>query len=242
MNERPCTLGAESKGAHDVLEHQPFDDRRDAGRQLAEALPDLDPANTVVIALPRGGVPVAEEICNARHLPLDLVFVRKIGVPMQPEVAVGAIVDDVRPHVIINREVATRTKLADETIRRMGQDLLPEIERRKALYLNGLTQPDLAGKTLVVVDDGVATGASLKASLQALRESGAARTIIALPTAPPDVVQSLAPLADDIICLHQPENFWAVGAAFRHFPQVSDDKVVEALQRCARFAVPDKGP
>ena len=225
-----------------MLEDQPFNDRREAGQQLAAALPDLDPANTVVIALPRGGVPVAEEICNARHLPLDLVFVRKIGVPMQPEVAAGAIVDDVRPHVIINRQVATRAQLSDETIKRMGLDLLPEIERRKALYLNGLTQPDLTGKTLVVVDDGVATGSSLKASLQALRESGAARTILALPTAPPEVVQSLAPLADDIMCLHQPTPFWAVGAAFRHFPQVSDDEVVAALQRCARFAVSKEAP
>lgn len=225
-----------------MLEDQPFNDRRDAGRKLAAALPDLDPANTVVIALPRGGVPVAEEICKARHLPLDLVFVRKIGVPMQPEVAAGAIVDGAHPQVIVNHEVARRSGLSEARIERLGRELLPEIERRKAQYLRGLSQPELTGKTLVVVDDGVATGSTLKASLQALRASDAARTILALPTAPPTVLQSLAQLADETICLHQPEYFWAVGAAYRHFPQVSDNEVIEALQRCARFLESKEGP
>lgn len=219
-----------------MLENQPFNDRRDAGQQLAAALPDLDPESTVVIALPRGGVPVAEEICKARHLPLDLVFVRKIGVPMQPEVAAGAIVDGAHPHVIVNEGVAKRVGLTQVKIERLGRELLPEIERRKELYMHGLTRPELRGKTLVVVDDGVATGATLKASILALRESGAARTILALPTAPPDVIESLALLADETICLYKPTPFWAVGAAYRNFFQVDDDEVVRALQRCARFA------
>ncbi|NNE79189.1 MAG: phosphoribosyltransferase [Silicimonas sp.] len=216
-----------------MLRGQPFNDRRDAGRQLAAALPELDPATTVVIALPRGGVPVAEEICNARHLPLDLVLVRKIGVPRQPEVAAGAIVDGAPAKVFVNQQVAKRAGLSEETVRKMGQDLLPEIERRKAQYLKGFARPDLAGKTLVVVDDGVATGATLKASLQALCEMGPKRVILALPTAPSDTLKTLTQLADEIICLHQPELFLSVGTAYRYFPQVSDKDVIEAMQRCA---------
>lgn len=219
-----------------MLGRQPFNDRRDAGRRLAEALPDLDPAATVVIALPRGGVPVAEEICKARHLPLDLVFVRKIGVPWQPELALGAIVDGDRPCVIVNEPVAGKAGLSNDEVRRMGRDLLSEIERRKLRYLGGMPRPRLAGKTLVVVDDGVATGATMKAALRALGDRGAARMILALPTAPPEVLEELAGMVDEVVCLHRPVRFLAVGAAYRHFPQFSDDEVVEVLRRCARPA------
>jgi putative phosphoribosyl transferase len=213
----------------------PFKDRRDAGRQLAAALPALEPTNTVVVALPLGGVPVAEEICRARHLPLDLVFVRKIGAPRQPEVAIGAIVDGAHPKVTINHRLARRLGLADQTVEKMGHDLLPEIERRKTLYFQGRNRPSLKGKTVLVVDDGVATGATLRASLLSLGESGAVRIILALPTAPSDVLASFKPLADEIVCLDQPTPFWAVGAAYRSFPQTSDQEVVESLQRCAGY-------
>lgn len=220
-----------------LLGGPPFKDRHDAGRQLAEALPALDPASTVVIALPRGGVPVAEEICKARHLPLDLVFVHKIGAPLQPEVAVGAIVDGAQPKVIVNHNVAERIGLSEKTVISMGQDLLPEIERRKTRYFGGSERPVLSGKTLVVVDDGVATGATLKAGLEALRESGAARTVLALPTAPSEVLNGLARLVEAVICLDSPARFVAVGAAYRDFPQTSDDEVAQAIQRCASYTV-----
>ena len=195
----------------------------------------MDPAKTVVVALPRGGVPVAEEVCKAYRLPLDLVFVRKIGVPGQPEVAIGAIADGVHPKIFTNPRIARSTGLSDAVIEKMGHALLPEIERRKKRYLHGLERPDLKGKTIVVVDDGVATGATLRASLLALKGSGAAHIILALPTAPPDVLGSLEPLVDEIICLHPQSPFRSVGAAYQNFPQTSDDEVTQALQRCAGF-------
>lgn len=216
-----------------MISRPPFADRTDAGRQLASALPSLTADSTVVIALPRGGVPVAEEICKAYHLPLDLVFVRKIGVPGQPEVAIGAIVAGESPKVVINERVARSTGISASRIKEMGHALLPEIERRRALYFQGGQRPDLKGKTLIVVDDGVATGATLRACLLSLRQSGAARIIVALPTAPPDVLASFEGEADQIICLHQQSPFWSVGAAYRSFPQTSNADVIHAIERCA---------
>jgi len=218
-----------------------FVDRQDAGQRLAAVLSALDPASTVVIALPRGGVPVAEEICKAYQLPLDLVFVRKIGVPSQPELAIGAVIDGAHPRVVINHDIARHVGLSDQEVERMGYALLPEIARRKALYFQGLKRPDLQGKTIVVVDDGVATGATLRASLLALKDSGAVRTILALPTAPPDVLASLRGLVDETICLYQPTPFGAVGNAYQSFRQTSDQDVTDALQRCARFLSAQEG-
>ncbi len=210
-----------------------FADRQDAGRKLAAALQNVDLGDAVVVALPRGGVPVAEQICKAYQLPLDLVFVRKIGAPGHQELAVGAIVDGDMPQVVINHQVARSAGLTDAQVETMGQDLLPEIARRRAQYLKGLQRPSLANKILVVVDDGVATGATLRASLRALRKTGAKRIILALPTAPPDMLPSLAKLADQTICLDQPRYFHAVGAAYGRFDQTTDAEVVAALQRCA---------
>lgn len=212
-----------------------FQDRRDAGRQLAAALPKLDQKNTVVVALPRGGVPVAEEICMQFHLPLDLVFVRKIGVPYQPELAVGAVVDGDTPEIIVNPQIAQYAGLSQDDIARMAQALLPEIARRKETYLQGAVRPELAGKTLVVVDDGVATGATLRASLAALKQAKPSRIILALPTAPPDVLPTFTPLVDEVICLHQPQNFHAVGEAYARFGQTDDAVVVAAVQHCAQW-------
>lgn len=213
----------------------PFKDRKDAGQRLAAALPALDPKNSVVIALPRGGVPVAEEICKTHALPLDLVFVRKIGLPEQPEVALGAIVDGDNPTVTINRRVARLSGLTDAEIEKLGDALLPEIERRRELYLQGIKRPSLRGKTVVVVDDGVATGTTLLASLEALRSADPDRIILALPVAPSDVLPSLEALADTTICLEEPDPFWAVGAAYQSFPQTPDAEVVAALKRCQEF-------
>lgn len=213
----------------------PFHDRRDAGRKLAAVLPALDSEKTVVVALPRGGVPVAEEICRQFHLPLDLVFVRKIGMPHQPEVALGAVVDGDAPEVVVNPRILNYAGLTKDDISEMGQQLLPEIERRKTHYLQGILRPTLTGKTVVVVDDGVATGATLRASLTALRRANPKRIIVALPTAPSDILPSLAELADEVICLDRPRTFHAVGAAYASFPQTNDTEVIAALQRCAQW-------
>ncbi|WGW06014.1 phosphoribosyltransferase [Tropicibacter oceani] len=204
----------------------PFADRKAAGQALEAALPALDPMQTVVIALPRGGVPVAAPICAARGLPLDLVLVRKIGLPDQPELAVGAIVEGDPPMFEINAGVALMAGLSAPQVEKMGRALLPEIRRRRAAWLGDgarpdLKGPDLKGKVLVVVDDGAATGATLGASLAALRAQGPARIIVALPIAPADTLRRLRALSDEVICLEVPQPFHAVGQGYRDFGQVS---------------------
>lgn len=207
-----------------------FDDRSDAGRRLAAALPDIDPRSTLVIALPRGGVPVAAEICAAHGVPMELVFVRKIGAPHQPELALGAVTDGNTPHVTVNPEVARHLGMSRAEIERLAQDLLPEIERRKARYLHGRQRAKLAGKTLIVVDDGVATGTTLLASLKALKAQGPAQIIAALPVAPRGFAAKLEGLADVVICLNDRAH-GAVGAAYRSFAPVDDATVIRLMDR-----------
>jgi putative phosphoribosyl transferase len=210
-----------------------FEDRADAGRRLEAALPPFDPAETIVIALPRGGVPVAAEICAARGLTLDLVLVRKIGAPGQPELAIGAITDGDEPQITVNTAIARQFHLSDSDVGAMGMTLLPEIDRRRQAYLSGRKPLSVRGKTLLVVDDGVATGASLRASLAALKAMGPKRVVVALPVGPSDLAGRLADLADDVICLSDLRHFGAVGGAYRSFPQVDDATVRAALTRFA---------
>lgn len=207
-----------------------FENRSEAGRQLAAALPELDGLNTVVIALPRGGVPVAAEICAVRNLPMELVFVRKIGAPNQPELAVGAVTDGETPHVTVNENIARHLRLSTADVEGMAAALLPEIERRRTKYLGGREKLPLAGKTLVVVDDGVATGATLIASLKALRAQNPTQIIVAVPVAPADIVARLKGYADAIVCLSDLA-YGSVGAAYRTFAQVDDLTVCETLKR-----------
>lgn len=216
----------------------PFADRADAGRRLAAALPALDPKTTVVVALPRGGVPVAAEICARHGLPLDLAMVLKIGLPYRPEVALGAVVDGAHPITVVNERAADASGLDAARIEAMGRSLLPEIERRRAAYLGDRPRPDLAGRTVVVVDDGVATGSTLRASLSSLRKARPRRLILAVPVAAPEALASLARLADRSICLERQRPFRSVGAAYMRFPQVADAEVVQAMER---HAVPGGG-
>lgn len=206
-----------------------FADRAEAGRRVAALLPPLDPADTVVLALPRGGVPVAAEICRAQGLPLDLVFVRKIGAPGQPELAVGAVVDGTAPQIVVNEDVARLFGLDHAEVERMGRDKLPEIARRRELYLGGRAPLPLAGRTAVVVDDGVATGATLRAALAAVRAARPARVILALPTAPPGFLDEVSGEVDAIHCVIGDGQRGAVGAYYRSFPQVGDDEVAETV-------------
>ena len=210
-----------------------FADRSDAGKKLAEALPELDPDNTVVIALPRGGVPVAAEICAVHDLPLDLVLVRKIGAPGHSELAMGAVVDGPEPMIEINADVIRHLGLADADLRQRAKALMPEIDRRRQAYLGDRPAKNLTGKTVLVVDDGVATGATLRASLRALRARKPARIIVALPIAPSDTLRELRALAEDVICLTSPVPFYAVGQGYRDFSQTSDAEVIEIMKRFA---------
>lgn len=211
-----------------------FIDRRDAGRQLAQRVAALKLDKPIVYALPRGGVPVAAEIAAVLHAPLDLVLVRKIGAPMQPELAVGAIVDGETPELVINHDIARHTGATQEYIDEACARELAEIERRRMRYLGNRARPDPKGRTVIVVDDGIATGATAIAALRALGKRGAARRIVAVPVAPPDTVERLQAEADEVICLMQPLDFWGISGFYLDFHQLEDEEVTSALEAAAR--------
>ena len=215
-----------------------FIDRSDAGRQLAQRVAALKLDDPIVYALPRGGVPVAAEIAATIHAPLDLVLVRKIGAPMQPELAVGAIVDGEPPELVVNDDIARQTGADGGYIDRVGRRELAEIERRRARYLGDRPRPDPRGRTVIVVDDGIATGATAIAALRALKTRGAARRIVAVPVSPPDTVQRLEAEADEVICLMKPPDFWGISAFYVDFHQLDDDEVTRALDAAARSRSP----
>lgn len=210
-----------------------FTDRTDAGRKLLENLPPLDPAGTVVLALPRGGVPVAEVIAEGLGAPLDIVFVRKVGMPGHRELALAAVTNGSDPALTVNEALARSTGFGRDRIWELAQPELHEIARRRDLYLGGRAALPLKGKTVIVVDDGIATGATMRASLALVRKRQPARVILAVPVAPADTLDSLAALADEVLCLETPSPFYAVGTHYRNFEQVSDAEVAAALSRSA---------
>jgi len=210
-----------------------FVDRVDAGRQLAQRVAALKLDKPIVYALPRGGVPVAAEIAAVLNAPLDLVLVRKIGAPMQPELAVGAIVDGETPELVINHDIARHTGATQEYIDNACARELAEIERRRSRYLADRPRPDPKGRTVIVVDDGIATGATAIAALHALKKRGAARRIIAVPVAPPDTVERLQAETDEVICLMKPLEFWGISGFYVDFHQLEDEEVTRALEAAA---------
>jgi putative phosphoribosyl transferase len=206
-----------------------FADRTVAGRRLASAVAALGLDHPVIYALPRGGVPVAAEIAARLPAPLDLVMVRKIGAPLQPELALGAVVDGARPVTIRNEEIIRLYGVDDLTFAELAEAELKEVERRRRVYLAGRSPVSPAGRTAVVVDDGLATGATAKAAVEALRRQGASRIVLAVPVAPSDTLKAFAPLVDDLVCLEQADFFPGVGAFYGAFPQLSDQDVIDAL-------------
>jgi putative phosphoribosyl transferase len=206
-----------------------FANRQAAGRELASELAKKRLVDPVVLALPRGGVPVAAEIAKSLKAPLDLVLVRKIGVPFQPELAVAAVVDGGEPQIVVNDDVINLAGLDREYIDREVKRELAEIERRREAYLRGRPRVPLEGRTLIVVDDGIATGASIRAALKALRRRGPKALILAVPVAPADTVEALRPEVDQLICLATPEPFFAIGIHYVDFRQLSDEEVVSIL-------------
>lgn len=207
-----------------------FDDRNHAGRQLAEALQHLRSQDPVVLALLRGGLPVAFEVARALSAPLDVVLVRKIGAPSQPELAVGAVVDGERPEIVTNPHIMRMLDVSQSYLDAEARRQLAEIDRRRALYLRGRKQVDVSGRTAIVVDDGVATGATTRAALRAVRRQKPSRLVLAVPVAPPDALEELAAEADEIVCLDTPARFGSVGSCYLDFRQVSDDEVVDLLE------------
>lgn len=208
-------------------------DRAEAGRLLAQRLMSCRGQHPVVLALPRGGVPVAFEIARALHAPLDLVLVRKIGAPWQPELALGAVADGDQPDIALNQPIIAELGVEDGYVEHKVRQLLTEIERRRALYLGGRAAIPLQGRTAIVVDDGIATGATMEAALKSVRRRGPKSLVMAVPVAPPDTLERLRPTVDDIVCLLAPDDFGAIGTFYRHFPQIEDEEVIDLLARGA---------
>jgi len=209
----------------------PFIDRMDAGRQLAKALARYKAQRPVVLALPRGGVPVAAEVATVLDAPLDLILVRKIGVPFQPELAMGAVVDGGKPVIVRNEDVISLTGVSEREFNATCDQQLAEIERRRKLYLGNRPHPQIAGRTVIVVDDGIATGATTRAALQAIRMRKPSKLVLAVPVAPTESLKELRGEADEIICLEDYEDFGAIGLFYSDFRQVSDTEVIEILAR-----------
>jgi putative phosphoribosyl transferase len=212
-----------------------FRDRTDAGEKLAIRLQHLKQEGPVVIALPRGGVPVAFEVAKALEAPLDIILIRKIGAPGQPELAVGAVTDGDHAEVVINKDIAQATGASADYIERQKEAELKRIEERRARYFTGIPRPDIEGRTVIVIDDGIATGATMRVAVKAFARRGAKRLVVAVPVAPPDTVESLRQEVDEVVCLDVPEFFHAVGAFYRDFTQTKDEDVVDLLERAAVF-------
>ena len=209
----------------------PFKNRSDAGRKLARALASYKEQQPVILALPRGGVPVAVEVAAALNAPLDLILVRKIGVPFQPELAMGAVVEGGAPIIVRNEDVIELADIDESTFKAICDSELTEIERRRQRYLGSRQRPDISGHTAIVIDDGIATGATTRAALRATRMRNPKRLILAVPVAPTSAVAELRSEADDLICLEDHELFGAIGLYYADFSQVSDETVIDILKR-----------
>jgi putative phosphoribosyl transferase len=223
-----------------------FVDRRAAGRRLAEALGALlrkhpEITDPVLLALPRGGVPVALEVARALRAPLDLVMVRKIGVPWQTELAAAAVVDGDEPQLVVNRGVAAQAGMTAADLEDAERRELAEIGRRRRLYLGGRDAVPVEGRDAVVIDDGVATGATVRAALLGVRRRRPRSLTLAVPVAPLDTLERLAPDVDHIVCLESPTPFFAIGSHYDHFEQVPDAEVVRMLREAEIAALPDEG-
>jgi len=211
-----------------------FKDRRDAGRQLVARLRRYEHESPAVLALPRGGVPVGYEIATALGAPLDIIVVRKLGAPGQPELGIGAVVDGEHPEGVLNDEVVQLLGVSDEYLRHEVGRQLEEIRRRQAAYRGGHEAAPIADRTAILVDDGLATGASMRAAVRGVRRARPRRVVLAVPVAPTDTVASFRGEVDDVVCLSTPELFGAVGNFYQDFSQTTDAEVVELLAAARR--------
>ena len=206
-----------------------FTDRVDAGRRLADALDDYEDLEDVVVyGLPRGGVPVAAEVARALDAPLDVLIVRKLGVPGQPELAMGAVASGgVR---VLNDEILRQIHVGDDQIDRITEEQRREVREREERFRGDAEVPEVEGKTALVIDDGIATGSTMRASVEALRELGPDKIIVAVPVASYSACQDMEEVADDVVCLETPSPFHAVGAWYENFEQTTDAEVKQLLE------------
>jgi predicted phosphoribosyltransferase len=206
-----------------------FRDRRDAARQVAAKLTEYrGRPDTVVLGLPRGGVVTAHELARSLNLPFDLLIVRKIGVPWQPELAMGAISET--GSMSLNDQVIYAYGIPEKVVREEATAQAKEIERRQKLYRHGEGLAPLSGKTVILTDDGIATGATMKAAIMAIKSQKAKKLVVAVPVAPPNAARELKQMADDFVALETPPDFIAVGNYYGDFPQVSDEEVIELIE------------
>lgn len=207
-----------------------FKDRTDAGKQLAAALSQYtDKENTIVLALPRGGVPIGYEVAKALHLPLDVFLVRKLGLPWQPELAMGAIA--LGGIIVYNQDVLSQVDLTQSDIDTVIQKEQKILDERNNKYRSGKAPLQVTGKTIILVDDGIATGATTRAAIKALKQEEPKKLVVAIPLAPPDTYQTICDESDEVICLEKPDPFYAIGAWYEHFDQTSDEEVIELLSK-----------
>ncbi len=216
-----------------------FKNRTEAGKKLAAALTKYRSEGPVVLALPRGGVPVAAEIASALDAPLDLILVRKIGVPFEPELAMGAVVDGGASIVVRNEDVIRHAGITEADFEAVCQAELAEIERRRQRYLGQRERAEVAGRTAIVVDDGIATGATIRAALRATRTRNPKHLVLAVPVAPTDSLAALQKEADAVVCLESHEFFGAIGFYYADFRQITDEQVVDILQKFAPHRSPE---
>lgn len=211
-----------------------FRDRQDAGKKLGEELEKLQLREPVVLALPRGGVPVAMEVAKAIDAPLDLLIVRKVGAPGNPELAVAAIVDGDPPDIVLNREIVEAYSLDDAALAALISNERPELDRRRLVYRSKGKPLSIAGKTAIIVDDGAATGTTMKVAIRALRRRSPREIVVAVPVSAPDALVELVREADRVVCLSQPTHFRALSYHFLSFPHIADNEVVDAVNAAAR--------
>ena len=209
----------------------PFNDRFEAGQKLAKSLSRYRKQRPAILALPRGGVPVAAEIASALDAPLDLVLVRKIGVPFQAELAMGAVVDGDAPLIVRNEDVIDSVGIGETEFKAVCDQELAEIERRRRRYLGDRERVEVAGRTAIVVDDGIATGATMRAALRATRKRNPKRLVLAVPVAATESIIAMREEADDVVCLEDYAYLGAIGAFYQDFRQISDEEVIETLKR-----------
>jgi putative phosphoribosyl transferase len=204
-----------------------FSDRVDAGKRLAAELKDFSAKNGVVLAIPRGGVVVGYEIAKALNLPLDIVIPRKIGAPENPELAIGAVAED--GTAILDNQLIKYLGVSQEYVNIEIEHQKQEIQRRLKLYRQDVSYPNLKGLDVIVVDDGIATGSTMKATLASVKNRGANSITVAIPVGPHSTIEELMKMADRVVCLYTPEYFQAIGEFYNDFSQTSDEAVIKLL-------------